>query len=94
MPIGKKIDNIDWIVDPLLVKAFLQRLDDILDAQVDFDTTWVENVKEGVVKYNRYSLKQDWALKHIEEKIDAMHTAPPQDDDWIFRTDRSLFDIT
>ena len=84
MPIGKKIDNTDWITDPLLVKSFLFRLEDVLDANVDLDKTWTENVIEGVKKYNRYSLKQDWALKNIEEKVEALQNNGPIDDSWPF----------
>lgn len=87
MPIGKKVDNTDWIIEPCLVKSFLSRLEDVLDADVDLDKTWTENVRDGVVKYNRYSLKQDWALKNIEEKVEAMQAGMySQDDNWPFGT--------
>jgi hypothetical protein len=86
MPIGKKIDNTDWITDPLLVKSFLSRLEDVLDANVDLDKTWTEDVIERVKKFQRYSLKQDWALKNIEEKVEAMLGNSPLDDNWPFGT--------
>jgi hypothetical protein len=85
MPIGKKIVGADWIDDPFLVKAFLDRLDNALDSGVDLDFTWIRTVKENTVKYKRYSLGQDWALKKIEEKIENLQ-CNRQEDDWIFGT--------
>jgi hypothetical protein len=73
MPIGKKIEGgASWIEDPQLVKAFIQRLDDTLDSGADLDFAWVRTVKANTIKYNRYSLGQDWALKKIEDKIDSL----------------------
>jgi hypothetical protein len=91
MPIGTKTDNTDWITDPFLVKSFLSRLEDVLDANVDLDKTWTEDVRERVMKFQRYSLKQDWALKNIEEKVEAMQNSGQREDDWIFGNDERYF---
>jgi hypothetical protein len=83
MPIGKKESGADWIDEPSLVKAFLQRLDDVLDSGVDLDFAWTRTVKANTIKYQRYSLGQDWALQRIEGIIDASQP-DGRDGDFIF----------
>jgi hypothetical protein len=84
MPVGKKIEGTDWIEDPKLLQAFIQRLDDAIDSGVDLDFAWARTVKANALKHKRYSLGQEWALQKLETRIDNLLSDRSYDDGDLF----------
>ena len=85
MPLIKKILTDDWITDPVLVEAFLERLRNVQATTSSVDISMAQDMLSYVKEHGRYSLKQLWAIAKLEDRVqvaEAQESGSPDRVDW------------